>query len=267
MFCQCGCGQITKVAENNNRQRGWNKGEHIKFVQGHNSRTDHPMQGKKQTAEAIKKMMENRIFPTGEDHSMFGKTHTPEVRRRLSELYTGVKQSPDLIKKRVEGRRGYRHSAETRRKIGVGNKGKFVSEETNRKNSEAKKSAWQDPAYARKCLVINSPNKQEMKLMGILDLFYPGDWKFVGDGQVIIAGKCPDFINVNGQKKIIELYGERWHKNDDPQDRADIFSPFGYETLVVWVNDLKSMKRLLPLLKPFCQTGTAPAAIKIGGSE
>lgn len=113
------------------------------------------------------------------------------------------------------------------------------------------KEAWKDPAFAKKCLVFNSPNKSEQKLMGILDSLYPGEWKFVGDGQVIIDRKCPDFINVNGQKKIIELYGERWHQNDDPRDREVAFAPFGYRTLVVWTRELCGIKKLTRKLNDF----------------
>jgi len=45
----------------------------------------------------------------------------------------GHKQTPELIKKRVEARRGYKHSEETKEKIRQGNLGKKWSEET-RKN-------------------------------------------------------------------------------------------------------------------------------------
>jgi len=89
-------------------------------------------------------------------------------------------------------------------------------------------------------------------LSDLLDKMYPGEWKFVGNGQVIIDGKCPDFININGQKKIIEFYGERWHEGDDPEERKNIFRPFGYETLVIWGRDLKDTAKLKSTLNNFC---------------
>ena len=110
---------------------------------------------------------------------------------------------------------------------------------------------WKDPTRAKKCLGFNSPNKQEIKLGNILDSLYPGQYKFVGDGQIVIAGKCPDFINVNGQKKLIELYGDYWHKGDDPQDREAIFSPFGYKTLVIWQSEFKNIKEVESRIKVF----------------
>ena len=108
------------------------------------------------------------------------------------------------------------------------------------------KSKWRDPEYAKKqmnaCNVIQ--NKAEKRLEKILNRLFPGEWKFVGDGKLIIDGKCPDFANINGQKKLIELYGDYWHRNDNPQDRIDIFKPFGYKTLVIWESELKDTRDL-----------------------
>jgi hypothetical protein len=36
-ICECGCGQRTPLARATNQERGWAKGEHIRFVSGHNS--------------------------------------------------------------------------------------------------------------------------------------------------------------------------------------------------------------------------------------
>lgn len=143
---------------------------------------------------------------------------------------------------------------ETKRRISVAAKGKTKSDEHKKKISEVMKNQWKDAEYAKKHLVFNSPNKQEIKLMGILNQLYPGEWKFVGNGQVIIDGKCPDFINVNGQKKIIELYGERWHTIDEPQKRINVFKPFGYDTLVIWVRELQNSSKIKTTIKRFCES-------------
>lgn len=34
-YCQCGCGQETRIATVNDRSKGWTKGEPLKFVKGH----------------------------------------------------------------------------------------------------------------------------------------------------------------------------------------------------------------------------------------
>lgn len=149
---------------------------------------------------------------------------------------------------------GKPRTEKTKENISKSLMGKPLSIEHKIKISEKIKQYWKDPEYAKKHLVFNSPNKQEKKLLGILDNLYPGEWKFVGDGKMIIDGKCPDFINVNGQKKIIELYGERWHQDHNPKDRINVFKPFGYDTLVVWVHELRNSGKIKLTLKQFCES-------------
>jgi len=245
-FCKCGCGENTKPGN--------------VFVHGHNSRFTHPMQGRKHSEETRKKLSDSHQGPRP---WRLGFTHTEETRKQLSASHKGVtlsirhRESIGKSSKRVWAAKNPEEREKWIKNImgphGCSRmKGHRHTEGANKRNSEKHKQWWANPDNARKCLVFNSPNKQETKLEGILESMYPGEWKFVGNGQVVIAGKCPDFINVNGQKKIIELYGERWHKNHDPQRRADVFSPFGYETLVIWVKELNSIKRLKPIIESFC---------------
>ena len=256
--CKCGCGQIARPGST--------------FIHGHNSRINHPMQGRKQTAEAIKKMKESRgAYKSGAEHHMYGKTHTDEVCRRLSESHMGIKQSPDLIRKRVESRKGYRPSEETRAKTSASEKGKTVSAETRQKlsaankgkryspatefNSSSLKAKYKEPNYIekmRKAWNIK-PNKAEIRMLNILNLLYPGEWKYTGDFSFTIDGKCPDFVNCNGRKLIIEYFGDHWHQGDDPEARAAIFEPFGYRTLVIWGNEMKDMEKVISRIRSFVE--------------
>lgn len=38
-YCECGCGQTTRVATINDRNKGWIKGQPIRFVNGHQLRS------------------------------------------------------------------------------------------------------------------------------------------------------------------------------------------------------------------------------------
>jgi G:T-mismatch repair DNA endonuclease (very short patch repair protein) len=115
------------------------------------------------------------------------------------------------------------------------------SEETKRKNSLAAIDMWRDPIFQKKQSEARDirPNKSEVVLLNLLERLFPDEYKYTGDFSFMINGKNPDFVNVNGQKKIIELFGDYWHKNSNPQDRIDIFTPFGYKTLVIWEHELK----------------------------
>jgi len=109
---------------------------------------------------------------------------------------------------------------------------------------------WSDPSWAKKTRkAINAAlnykqNKIEIKLENILDEILLNEYKYVGDGQFFLGGHCPDFLNVNGKKKLIELYGDYWHRNDNPQDRIDFFKKYGFDTLVLWESELKDISKI-----------------------
>lgn len=105
---------------------------------------------------------------------------------------------------------------------------------------------WRDPEYVRKQMEARSvkPNKTEMMLE---EWFKKHElpFKFVGDGKVILGGKLPDFINYNGGKQIIELFGDYWHEPEEEEERKKIFAEFGYDTLIIWEHELKDESALL----------------------
>ena len=130
--------------------------------------------------------------------------------------------------------------------------------EAKENHRQAAKKNWQDPEYREKVLkaVFGSsktkPNKPEKLLNNLLQKLLPNEYKYVGDGEFILAGRCPDFINVNGQKKIIELFGDYWHseeiqgvsKKQHVQERKDFFNRYGYETLIIWEHELENIEEV-----------------------
>ena len=68
------------------------------------------------------------------------------------------------------------------------------------------------------------------------------EYKYTGNAQFILMGKCPDFIHVK-DRKIIELYGERWHRPEEEQQRIDLFARSDYHTLIVWQRELRPRNR------------------------
>jgi hypothetical protein len=101
---------------------------------------------------------------------------------------------------------------------------------------------WKNPEYAQKVLSASGralnihPNRSERAL---LEVIQPFGFEFVGDGRLIIDGKCPDFWNGN---HLVELYGDYWHRGDDPQERIDLFKAQGYDCLVVWEHELNDLQ-------------------------
>jgi hypothetical protein len=229
------------------------------------------LDGKQRESKMIAKKPRKKKIPCSAEHRKhlseagMGQVWTPERRHNMSlaAIKRGnLPRSPETRKKMSISHTGQTRTDEQKQNISKSLKGKLFTEEhiknlkgrkcgapsveTKKKLSDAGEKNWQDPEYAAMMCKAQGrlPNKAELKLNGILSNLYPGEWKYVGDGQFFISGKCPDFVNVNGQKKIIELFGDYWHKGQNPQDRIDTFKPFGYDTLIVWENELKNFKSL-----------------------
>jgi transposase len=95
-------------------------------------------------------------------------------------------------------------------------------------------------AYLRKTLLKASirPNKTEAKLLEILNSILPNQYKY-NSGEIMIGNMIPDFVNCNGQKKVIELFGRHWHKPGSEVERIKKFKEYGYDCLVIWDYELK----------------------------
>ena len=112
----------------------------------------------------------------------------------------------------------------------------------------ASKAKWQKIKYIKSQMKARSvkQNRIEKFLEIFLNKLLPKQYKFVGDGKIILGGFCPDFINCNGQKKIIELFGNYWHRNTQKRDkiRINTFKNYGYKTLIIWERELKSIDKV-----------------------
>ena len=170
----------------------------------------------------------------------------PEIRAKYALASTGRRFTEEVKcrLKLIAKERGFPRSSQE----------KAWNKNRGRKNPKLSKrwvEFWQNPDYVAKQMKSRGcrPNKVELKLQTILDKVFPNEWKYVGDGQLIIGGRCPDFTNINGKKALIEHYGTYWHKDDDPQDRINKFSEFGYQCLVIWENELKDTDILITKIK------------------
>ena len=79
---------------------------------------------------------------SGEKHGMYGKHHTPEAIEKNRRAHLDVKQSSELIKKRIDARRGYKHSIETKEKIKKTNLETWAQEEIRLKNTGSNSPSW-----------------------------------------------------------------------------------------------------------------------------
>lgn len=268
MSCQCGCGRDVKAT----------------FIRGHNLRIKNPMDkpearekarraliGRQQSpAERLKRSEINK----GERNPFFGKHHSEATKEQLRQTRIGVPVHSEEEKKRRSIRYsgqgnpfyGKKHSPEVRELIRARtpvlrgeqspNYGKKKSEETRRKISESRKGIGKGVPFSddhrQKILkaLKTLPTKSERLLLSIIEEnSFP--FRYVGDGEVFIARRCPDFINYDGQKQIIELAGEYWHTKEDMEEKAALYAKYGFSTLVIWASELRDEKAVENRIRKF----------------
>ena len=226
--------------------KGWSKGltketdERVAKRYGlkHSIAVSLAKKGRKLSSETIEKMRRSRS----------GHLVDKETRRRIS--IANKKVFEYRRGKTYEQIYGVERAKQIKEKISNSEKGilkpKPHDKAYKEKQSLILKRLWKDPKYIQNQMRARGvrPNKYEEQLRLILGEILPGEYQYVGDGQFIISGKCPDFININGKKKIIELWGDYWHKGENPQNRIDIFKPFGFDTLIIWTNELRDKETL-----------------------
>ena len=115
------------------------------------------------------------------------------------------------------------------------------------------------------------PNKPEKLIYSILQNILPGEYKINVTGEVMTLGrKIPDFVNVNGQKKLIEFNGCFFHycpvcypdsKIDGikrTEERIKLFKKYGWSTLVIWEHELEDMEAVVNRILEFHNLPSLP---------
>jgi len=242
--------------------------------------------GKKRSKETIEKIKEARAK---QKPPWLGKKRHTETKRKLSLAVKKLWQNPEYAKRMSEAHKGKTVSKETREKLRLvnlktGNKpphprkgeknirwkggkqplvcsycGKTFKAYRSQRKCEAifcSMSCYKaSPEALKKVISRNQsrPNKEEKQFDELLQSNFPNEWEYVGNGDFILAGKNPDFININGKKGLIELFGEYWHDKSEEKERKKIFAKHGYRTLIVWCKELRKPNKLKQKIKLFIE--------------
>lgn len=167
----------------------------------------------------------------------------PGNREKTSIAMKRSYQQPEVKRRHTIARNKAMKRPEVREKIRLANIGKHPSEDTKRKIRIATSKAMQRPEVSK--LLHAGPNKSELLLQSMLNKYFPNEWKYVGDLQVNIGGKFPDFININGKKEVIELFGSHWHGIDEAEKTTSHYRSYGFSCVVVWEEELKDCDALV----------------------
>ena len=204
-----------------------------------------------------------------------GLLRSPEHCQHLSQALKGRAFSESHKRRLSEakmGRPGHRHTDEWKQMMSKVQTGRIFSSETIAKMAKAKVGVYDGennpffgkhhtPEAMAKILRNRSgarPNKVETQLAALItESRLP--YRYVGDGQFILGGKCPDFLNVNGKKQVIELFGTYWHDVFDVAERTEHFRQYGFDTLVIWEDELKDPERVRAKVAKFSRRHHATA--------
>lgn len=155
---------------------------------------------------------------------------------------------------------GHPCSEERRRAISEANTGNqarlgaTLSEKSRQTIREAQLEYWADPIYAHNTSVAQGrrPNGDELQLQFVLDKYFPGEWEYVGDGQVWVGGKNPDFVSVAGERRVIEVFGYYWHSDaGEEEERIAHFRGCGFACIVFWGYDVYDEDDVVERVKNF----------------
>lgn len=172
---------------------------------------------------------------------------SPDVRRRMS--LSRKKYFQDPLNRLIFQERQLRvmGTPQARLHNSISHRGKRQSLESRRKTAQTLLTMPHRAKWLSNMIKArhNRPNKPESQLLELLG----GSWRYTGDGSLIINGKCPDFWN--GDHKVIELYGDYWHKDEDPQERINLFSQYNYDCLVIWEHELNDLDNIIKKIDNF----------------
>jgi len=108
------------------------------------------------------------------------------------------------------------------------------------KTSNKQKELWKNPMYAKKCLhrrILSAPEQ------AFIDMCK--EFCFVGNGELVIDGKNPDFVCIKDDHKLVEVWGEYFKRSRNPQDLIDFYNVRGYSCLVIYASELKHPEQVV----------------------
>lgn len=112
---------------------------------------------------------------------------------------------------------------------------------------------------ARAAMAHQSPPTKPERLLSEIIVRHHLPYAYTGDGSFVINNLNPDFVNTNGEKKVIEVFGDYWHGVaanrllDTVEGRQKALAKFGFQMLVLWEHEIlkDTEQSLLERIKSF----------------
>lgn len=170
---------------------------------------------------------------------LYKRWEDPEYRKLASERFYKLWQDPEYRQKALRARSAI-------------SKKLWENPEYREHQVEIQKSNWQDPEFVKRMMVAfnKKPTIPENYLDAIIRKHFC-QYKYNGDGRlgITLGGLTPDFVNINGKKELIELFGDYWHSpkvvGDDWRrselGKVMVYNSLGWKCLVIWEHELKEL--------------------------
>lgn|GEM_PF-2965884 len=190
-----------------------------------------------------------------------------KLRSHSEATYVHLQQHPEALENFLKAARvsrlGKPQTEEEKEKRASKHRGQHRSDETKRRISIALKGRRWSLEQRKRCLPIVMANRKirpttlEKSLQAIID-HYKLPYKYVGDGYTFIAGRCPDFFNIDGQKVVVEVFSRWWHdplknKRVKPQhtEAATLahYAQYGFKCIIIWEEELSNKEAVAVKLK------------------
>jgi len=211
----------------------------------HNSPSTEFKKGHKQHQNWYKVMVGRNSYKKGLSYeTMFGEEKAKEKKEKMSKLSKGRK----AWNKGMKGKYSLKHSGQFKKGNIPWNKG-LVKEKDNRIINYAKKVSFSMKKKYKEGTMkwnIKKPTKPEKRFINICEK-YNLPYKYVGNGKFWIENINPDFVEVNGKKICIEVFGHYWHSpllnrkvdwEHTYVGRKAKLNEYGWKCIVFWDNEI-----------------------------
>jgi len=119
-----------------------------------------------------------------------------------------------------------------------------------------------DPEFLKKFYASRRvrPTHPEQLLDLLLQKHFPKEFAYNGDYSkgVSLGGLIPDFININGRKLVIEVFGDYWHdkRNGVPWKSTEFgrkatFAQLGFDCVIIWESQLNNPKSVIEEIRRY----------------
>ena len=182
-----------------------------------------------------------------------GRQQGKDERNKKSEASKRNWQNPEIRQNMVANMKEAHTRPEVKENLKVAIRNRWENPSERYKQSLLSKKLWQEPEYVRKVLagIGRKPTKPELILGSILSEHLP-EFKYNGDYSlgITIAGQIPDFVNVDGKKEILEVFGDYHHSPEFTGKRWQgtelgkimLYNSVGWKCLVIWEHEIKTLK-------------------------